>query len=184
MDIDIDFADRNDALALFKYRIAARMDKTLHASGVYFHEIPHNPLTNISTLDFKDAESRGYFKIDFLNINVYKSVKSEEHLIKLMNTEPHWGLFEIEEFTKLLFQISSHGSLLKELKPKSIEQLAAIIALIRPAKKHLIGKPWDEIMKEIWLKDENGYFFKRAHAYSYAMAIIVQVNLICETLNV
>jgi len=40
-------------------------------------------------------------------------------------------------------------------------------------------------MKEtIWEKPKNNeYYFKKAHAVAYAMAIVVQINLICEQLN-
>jgi hypothetical protein len=53
--------------------------------------------------------------------------------------------------------------------------------MIRPAKRHLIGQDWTTIMKEVWTKPENDdYYFKKAHAVAYAMAIVVQMNLICE----
>jgi hypothetical protein len=55
------------------------------------------------------------------------------------------------------------------------------LALIRPAKRHLIGKTWTEIGQEIWTKPENGdYYFKKAHAVAYAQVVVVQMNLICE----
>jgi len=65
-----------------------------------------------------------------------------------------------------------------------VEQLAAVLAMIRPAKRHLIGKTWTEIMKEVWTKPEGDeYYFKKAHAVSYAMAVVVHMNLLCEKLN-
>jgi len=74
---------------------------------------------------------------------------------------------------------------LRQTKPTTVEELAAVLALIRPSKKHLIGKDWHEIMPEIWKKSEDGeYYFKKAHAIAYAMAIVVQMNLICEQLSV
>jgi hypothetical protein len=70
------------------------------------------------------------------------------------------------------------------LKPTSVKQLAATLAIIRPAKRHLANENWDTIMKEVWVKPTNGeYFFKKAHAVSYAMACVVHMNLICEQLN-
>ena len=39
-------------------------------------------------------------------------------------------------------------------------------------------------MKEVWKKPENGeYYFKKAHAMSYAMACVVHMNLLCEQLT-
>jgi len=64
-----------------------------------------------------------------------------------------------------------------------VEQLAAVLAMIRPAKRHLIGQSWDTVMKEVWTKPTNDeYYFKKAHAVSYAMAVIVHMNLLCEQL--
>ena len=68
--------------------------------------------------------------------------------------------------------------------PQSIEQLAAVLAMIRPAKRYLIGKDWNTVMGEVWLKPENDeYYFKKAHAVAYAVAIVVQMNLICEKIS-
>ena len=182
MDIDIDFANRQDALTLLDHRIAAKSLHEKHNTGVYFHEIPHDG-NNIATINYKEAERRGYFKIDFLNVNLYKDIQSEEHLLELMNMEPDWDLLENEEFTNMLFQLNGHGALVKQMKPRSVEQLAAVIALIRPGKKHLVGQSWDHVLKEIWVKsDDTGYSFKKSHSIAYALAIVVQINLICSTL--
>jgi hypothetical protein len=56
-----------------------------------------------------------------------------------------------------------------------------ILAIIRPGKKHLMGKTFDEIAKTVWDKPQGDeYYFKKAHAIAFATAIIVQLNLICE----
>ena len=80
--------------------------------------------------------------------------------------------------------MSGHHTVLKQTKPNSIEKLAAVLAMIRPAKRHLIGKTWEEILSEVWIKPTDGsYYFKKAHAISYAVAVVVHMNLICEELN-
>jgi hypothetical protein len=146
--------------------------------------IPSNPITNLSNIDYKTAEERGYFKIDLLNVSVYKDVKNEEHLKKLMETEPLWDLLEQDEFIDLLFHVNGHGSILRQMKPITIEQLAAVLAVIRPAKRYLVGEPWSTILEEVWKKPENDeYYFKKAHAIAYAQAIVVQMNLICEKVS-
>jgi hypothetical protein len=39
-------------------------------------------------------------------------------------------------------------------------------------------------METIWKKPEKDeYFFKKAHAVAYAMAVVVQMNLICESIS-
>ena len=70
-DIDIDFADRNIVLDKLKHRVAKLDTGKKHNTGVYFTEVPHNPLDKVSTLDYKQAEDRGYFKVDFLNVSIY-----------------------------------------------------------------------------------------------------------------
>ncbi len=180
-DIDIDFANRNDILEKIDHRVAKLDTGKKHNTGVYVTECPHNPVDNLSTIDYKTAEDRGYFKLDFLNVSIYKDVKDETHLISLMRKEPLWELLEHKDFVDQVFHLSGHDSLLKQLKPTSVDQLAATLAIIRPAKRHLINEPWTKILKEVWVKPTNGeYFFKKAHAYSYAMAVVVHMNLLCE----
>ena len=178
-DIDIDFADRDVILDKIDHRVAKLDTGKKHNTGVYVTECPHNPVDNLSTIDYKSAEDRGYFKLDFLNVSIYKDVKDETHLISLMRKEPLWELLEHEDFVDKVFHLSGHGKLLTQLKPTSVEQLAATLAIIRPAKRHLAGKPWQTIIEEVWIKPKDGeYFFKKAHAYSYAGAVIVHMNLI------
>lgn len=186
-DIDIDFVDREQALKLFKHIPASRVDENnlvKHNTGVYFHEVPVKATTGTCAFPYGVAEERGYFKIDFLNVGIYKGVRNEEHLIELMNREPLWDLLEQDEFVSLLFHINNHSSILKLMKPKNIEQLAAILAVIRPAKRYLIGKDWDLVLQDVWVKPDNDeYYFKKSHAVAYATAIVVQMNLICESIS-
>jgi DNA polymerase III alpha subunit len=186
-DIDIDFADRTKALDVIKHIPATIIDNGTfkkHNTGVYCHSIPYNPLSNTASIDYKEAESRGYFKIDFLNVGIYRDVRDEEHLKQLMETEPLWDLLLEDDFTEKLFHVNGHGKILRSMKPKSVEQLAAVLAMIRPAKKHLIGKSWTEVMLDIWTKPTtDDYYFKKSHATAYALAIVVQMNLICEQLS-
>jgi hypothetical protein len=164
MDIDIDFADRSKILDIVAHIKASRRDhdKTVvHNTGVYLQNIPFNPVNNQATIDYKQAEVRGYFKIDFLNVNVYKDIKNESHLINLMNQEPLWDLLLEDDFTDNLFHVNGHGSILRTMKPQSVEELAAVLAMIRPAKKYLIGKDWDEIMKEVGEAVKKGGFLKK-----------------------
>lgn len=184
-DIDIDFSDRERALGPLEYIPASRVDDVKrdlvkHNVGVYFQNIPVDPATGLSAIPYKDADARGYFKLDFLNLDMYKKVKSEAHLQALVDCEPCWELLEYEEFVSQLNQIHGHFDVVSYYKPKSIEELAMVIALIRPGKKHLIGENLEDIKDEIWKKSDESYDFKRAHAIAYAQAIAVQLNLICE----
>ena len=183
-DIDIDFADRNVVLEKIPHRIAKLETGKKHNTGVYVTECPHNPLDNLCTIDYETAEDRGYFKLDFLNVSIYKDIKDETHLMNLMRKEPLWELLEHKDFVDQVFHLSGHDKLLKQLRPTSVEQLAATLAIIRPAKRHLASENWTTIMKEVWIKPTDGeYYFKKAHAVSYAMACVVHMNLICESIS-
>jgi hypothetical protein len=93
-----------------------------------------------------------------------------------------WELFEHKEVVEQLFHISNHYEIIKQHLPTSLDQLAMILAIIRPGKRHLVGKSWEQIEADVWVKPtDNSYFFKKSHSYGYALAIIVQLNLICET---
>ena len=183
-DVDIDFFDRDGTLKLFKHAPASiiKDDKIeKHKTGVYFHAVPTHPVTGNSTLDYKKAEDRGYFKIDCLNVNIYKNIKSEQELVELMIEEPDWNMLKDPKIVENLFHLNSHFNIVSKLEPKNIEQLAAVLAIIRPAKRHLMHKDWKDILTDVWIKPRDGsYFFKKSHAVAYAHAIVVQMNLIAK----
>ena len=189
-DIDIDFADRKQILDIIKH-IPASIELNgifkKHNTGVYCHSIPYNPLTDTASIEYKEAEDRGYFKIDFLNVNAYAGVRDEDHIVQLLNTEPLWDLLGEKEVCDQLFHINGYNNLVAELKPTSVLELAMVLAMIRPGKKHLLPickqQGFQAINDEIWTKTEDAYFFKKAHAVSYASVIVVQLNLICEKLS-
>ena len=181
-DVDIDFFDRDGVLKLFKHTPATiiKEDKVeKHKTGVYFHAVPEHPVTGHSTLDYKEAEDRGYFKIDCLNVSIYKNIKSEQELVELMIQEPDWDMLKEQKIVDQLFHLNGHFNIVSKLQPQTIEQLAAVLAIIRPAKRQLMYKDWNEIMKQVWVRPTDGsYFFKKSHAVAYAQAIVVQMNLI------
>jgi hypothetical protein len=182
-DIDIDFANRDNILSQITHRVAKLESGKKHNTGIYVNQIPYNPVDNISTIDHKLADSRGYYKLDFLNVSMYNGISNEEHLQQLIRKEPIWQLLEHNEFSDKVFHLNGHGELLRQLKPASVEQLAATLAIIRPAKRHLATAQWLHIMEHVWIKPTNNeYFFKKAHAISYAVAVVVHMNLLCEQL--
>lgn len=186
-DIDIDFVDREQALKLFNHTPASRLDNgkiVKHNTGVYLHEVPVDPISGLCSVTYDRADAEGYFKIDFLNVGIYKGVRDEAHLQQLMDQEPLWDLLLDDEFTNTLFHVNGHGNILRQMKPNSIEKLAAVLAIIRPAKRSLIGKEWDAVLAQVWIKPTNNeYYFKKSHAIAYAHAIAVQMNLICEQIS-
>ena len=183
-DIDIDFADREQALALLDVTPASiiRDGKLIrHNTGIYATDIPIDPFSGSASLDYNDAEDRGYMKLDFLNVNLYKQVKHEQHLIELMR-EPDWTRLYDPAICAQLIHVNNHyDTLLKMPEPvDTIPRLAMFLAIIRPAKRHLIGKTWKEVSATIWDKVEGEYSFKKAHAIAYAQLVAVNLNLLCE----
>ena len=183
-DIDIDFADREQALALLSLTPAGivRDDKLVkHNTGVHPTEIPVDPFTGCASLDFNTAEDRGYIKLDFLNVNIYKQVRDENHLVDLMR-EPNWAKLYDRAVCEQLIHINNHyDTLLKMPEPvDSIARLAMFLAVIRPAKRHLIGKTWREVGQTVWDKVEGEYAFKKSHSVAYSQLVVVNLNLLDE----
>jgi hypothetical protein len=184
-DIDIDFANRQQAIDLLSVTPASIMREgrlVKHNTGVYATDIPVDPFLGVASIDYESAEELGYAKLDFLNVSLYTQIKSEEHLSKLMAQEPVWELLLDSEFCSLLIHVGNHHDLLMRCPEPvdSIPRMAMFLALIRPGKRHLVGRPWKEIADTIWDTTEEGYTFKKSHAVAYAHLVAVHMNLICE----
>ena len=183
-DVDIDFADREQVLTLLNVTPASiiRDGKLVkHNTGVYATDIPVDPFVGSASLDYNIAEDRGYMKLDLLNVHVYKQVKDETHLVKLMQ-EPDWTKLYDSAICSQLIHINNHlDTLLKMPEPvDSIPRLAMFLAVIRPAKRHLIGCTWKEVSATVWDKVDGEYAFKAAHAIAYSTLVVVNLNLLCE----
>lgn len=184
-DVDIDFSDRAEVLAVLDTTPASilRDNKLVrHNTGIYVTDIPRDPFTGMSAIEYNSAEDRGYVKLDFLNVNLYKQVRDEAHLIELMK-EPDWAKLYDPEFCSQLIHISAHYDTLIKMPEAvtTIARMAMFLAIIRPGKKHLVGLPWAEVAKTIWEKPaDDSYFFKKAHGIAYSTLVTVNMNLIVE----
>jgi len=181
-DIDIDFGDRERILEHIKH-IPASIHRdgevVPHNTGVYVNNIPKHPITRLASIDHKEAEQRGYVKLDLLNVSVYQQIHSEEELDVLMNLEPPWHRLQEPEFVEKIIHIGNHYDIVKKLQPKTVDEMAAVLAIIRPSKRYLLNKDWDTIKKEVWTKPTDGsYYFKKSHATSYAYLVVVHMNLL------
>jgi hypothetical protein len=182
-DIDIDFADRESILRLIKH-VPARQDTDgrprRHNSGVYVTDIPYDPVLDCAAIDYGSAESRGYFKIDFLNMSVYQSIQSPEHYQSLLIQDPPWGRLEHDPiWASQLVHVGNYVDLLAAMKPDSIPRMAAFISIIRPGKAHLQRQSWERVFKSVWDGDDSrGYTFKKSHAISYAALVALHMNLL------
>jgi hypothetical protein len=183
-DVDIDLADRDKLLSIIKHIPAAMKNvkpARKHPTGVYITDIPYDPINNMSALHYTDAEDRGYFKLDLLNVHVYEQVKDENHLIELMG-DPDWTMLKDRSTVERLIHLGNSYDLIQRMPEPidSIPRLAMFLAVIRPSKRHLIGRTFKEINKTVWDKDNTGYSFKRSHAIAYSQLVVVHMNLIKE----
>ena len=185
-DIDIDVADRDRALSCITHTAASiiRDNKvTGHNTGVYFTSIPIDPYTGRASLDYELAEQLGYIKVDVLNVGLYNKIKSEQHLNELMTQEPEWDRLYDPDFCAQLIHIGAHYDTLIKM-PEAVNsdtRLMMFLAIIRPAKRHLIGLPWKEVAKTIWNKPEDGsYAFKKSHSCAYSRLVMVHMNLLSQ----
>ena len=138
----------------------------------------------MAAISYEEAEERGYFKLDILNVHVYEKVKSEAHLISLMH-EPDWTMLTKREIVEQLIHLNGQFDNIRKMPEPidSIPRLAMFLAVIRPAKRHLIGKTWQEVNKTVWDKGSDGYSFKKSHSLGYAWLVAVHMNLIKEEQN-
>lgn len=180
-DVDIDMGDRSRLLELIQHVPAAMRNVTpmkRHPSGIYVTDVPYDPVNDMAAIDYTEAEERGYFKIDLLNVYVYDQVRDEQHLVELMR-EPDWSLLKDRQVVTQLIHLNNWFDVLSRMKEPvdSIPRLAMFLAAIRPAKQHLLNLTWKEIAKTIWDKDPSGYIFRKSHAVAYAQLVVVHLNL-------
>jgi len=186
-DVDIDFADRNQILELIKH-IPARQENSgevrRHNSGVYVTAIPEDPLNDCASIDYRDAEARGYFKIDFLNQSVYELIQDQTHYNRMLDTATNWQLLLDSDFCKRVVHIGNYSNLVADMQPDTIERMAAFIAVIRPGKAHLQCEPWDTVFASVWDGDNSsGFVFKKSHSLAYAKLVALHINLLEETIQ-
>ena len=182
-EIDLDFADREAVLKLIQHVPARQVvDGRVrrHNSGVYVTDIPYDPVNECAAIDYQVAEQRGYFKIDFLNMHVYKLIQSAEHYQQMLDASPPWQrLWQDPQWAQQLVHVGNYVDLLAAMKPDSIPRMAAFISIIRPGKAHLQRRPWAEVFASVWDGDDSrGYTFKKAHALSYAMLVSLHMNVL------
>jgi hypothetical protein len=189
-DIDIDFGNRELALACINHTRASQLkDGQLvsHNTGVYVTDMPQDPFTGLAGIPYDQAEDRGYVKLDLLNVSLYQRVQSEAHLLALMEQTPDWARFNSDrEFFEQLIHVNNHWELLKRMPDPvdSIPRLAMFLAVIRPAKRSLVGQSWKDVAERVWERPvDDTYYFKKSHAVAYAHLVVVNMNLLGSASN-
>lgn len=183
-DIDIDFPTTFSPEKLFPEATRAMIfsDNALrkHNCGIYFQNIPKDEMSNLAAIPYDVAAEYGYQKIDFLHLSILDSFHSKQQIRQLVNTEPDWGLLSDPSIVDQLFQIKNHFDVVSTIKPKSIQELADIIALIRPGKRILLKdyiSNRERVRPLLYRqKSEDKSSFKRSHAIAYAHVIVMQLH--------
>ena len=184
-DIDIDLADRTQLLALIPHVAAAQIrdgNRRKHNSGIYVTDIPRDPVNACAALDYENAEQRGYFKIDLLNMSVYELIRDQAHYDRMMASDPPWHrLWQDPDWSQQLVHVGNYTDLLTHMRPDSIPRMAAFISIIRPGKAHLQRQAWHKVFESVWDGDSSrGYTFKKSHAVSYAVLVALHMNLLAD----
>ena len=182
-DIDIDLADRSKLIELLDCTPAMQLvdgQVRKHNSGIFVTDIPYDPVHDCSSLTYEEAEQRGYFKIDLLNMSVYQLVKSPEHYAEVLAADIPWQrLWTDPDWARQLVHVGNYVDLLDDMRPDTIPRMAAFISIIRPGKAHLQRKPWDEVFASVWDGDSSrGFVFKRSHSISYAALVALHMRLL------
>lgn len=182
-DVDIDVKSDTDKE---KYGIRAMVynavtEKILpHPSGFYLEEVPVDALSNLASIDYKYGDEIGLMKVDLLTNTSYDIFHSKEEILNALETKPDWSLLKDQEFVDSLPHISGHYDIVKRIKPESVEELADVLALIRPAKIHLIEsyiKNKKSARMNLYRRSSSDKaYFKKAHAISYALMIVCIMN--------
>jgi hypothetical protein len=151
-----------------------------HISGLYFQNIPVNPLNGCAAFPYDEAEDKGFYKIDLLSCpNPYDGIENMDELRLLLESPIDWDWFLYPKFVATLFHLNgivyddlTMAEVVSWYRPQSIDDLAVLIAVKLPAKKHLIGEPFEIIKANIWTKEtDKGAQFKKSHSVAYALVV-------------
>jgi hypothetical protein len=184
-DIDIDLPSSFKAPDFFKDWVPASIlqNESLrpHPCGIYPQSIAKDEFTDLACIPYDIADEMGYLKLDFLHLNIYDYFQSREEIEELVEIEPDWDLLLVPSNIKKLYQLSNHIDLVLQLKPRSIEDLADAIALIRPGKIELLPIYLANKAKGrqlLYSKNSQGFAFKKSHSLAYSLVIVLQLHLI------
>lgn len=185
-DIDIDLRTDFDPLKYFKDAVRASMVKdsqlTKHPAGAYFQPMPVDKVTGLAAIPYEQAEEMGYFKVDFLHLSLLDCFDNKDQIRTLLKQEPDWSLLEDSDVVEKLFQIHRHYDLISQVKPRSVQELADCIALIRPGKRQFLQaylKDREKIRPFLYRQgNEDKSAFRVSHSIAYALNIVLQLHLV------
>lgn len=176
-DIDIDVVNREKVLMEIEYINAKLPNGSKHNTGIYVQNLPIEYPSGYASFDHKNPPPDTH-KIDILNFSILENFLQNDHLEKLANIPPNWELLKDKDFVESAPHIKNWYWLIKDKDVNSVERLAMFLGLIRPGKEHLRKLSWENIEDQIWVESpDDTYFFKKSHAYGYALTIVAWMNL-------
>lgn len=188
MDIDIDFPSNFNLTDIIKEAIPASMVKkgelVKHPCGYYLQTIPVDSYTGLAAIPYDQAVEYDYFKIDFLHLSLLDNFKTKQEIRDLIKIEPNWKLLTDSSVVPKLFQLHKNYPILAKIKPRSVQEVADCIALIRPGKReylepYMIDK--EKVRPYLYRGEaDNKSAFKRSHAIAYALTVVLQLHLISQ----
>lgn len=189
MDIDFDLPSSFDAQKHFTCVRASMLNNgelERHPCGFYFENIP--TCDGLSVIPYDKAEELDFQKIDFLTLHLLDNLSFDE-LQEFRKQNPRWELLQQEEYVRQLIHFGTkdangqlkHLHVLQYIKPSCLEEVADVLALIRPKnvayiEQYPINKNY--VRTQIYVSKNDEYLFKRSHAFSYAQMIGVQLNVL------
>lgn len=189
MDVDFDLPSCFDASTHFTCVRASMVNDGVlerHPCGYYFEKIP--TCDGLSVIPYNQAEELEFQKIDFLSLHFLDNLSFDE-LQEYRKQIPNWGLLQNEEFVKQVIHFGTcdsngklkHLSILQYIKPSCLEEVADVLALIRPKnvgyiEQYPINKKY--VRSQIYVSKSDEYLFKRSHAFSYAQMVGIQLNFL------
>lgn len=186
-DVDIDVKDnriREEMGVVASIIERGEWDTTKpHPSGVYInYNIPVDKETGRSALDYKEAEELGFVKVDILTNSFYTLFRDKEELLHYKDMEMDWDTLLDVEIVSQLPHIHNHFDIVTQIKPQSIQDLADILALIRPGNRNLLNdylQDKERIRKILYIK-KGEYTFKKSHAISLSILITIVAKKITD----
>lgn len=183
MDIDIDIKPKtpiNNFLPIIRASMLEKNDIKPHPVGYYLQNIPQDKITNLAAIPYDKAEDFGYIKIDILNLHLLEVFESREEIKAICQMQPDWSLLQKEDIVKKLFHIKNHFHVVSKCHPKSVDDLADVLAIIRPNKIQLLDKYLKDkkTIRPILYHKHADSDLRKSHAYAYALNIIIQMNLL------
>jgi DNA polymerase III alpha subunit len=180
MDVDIDCPTSFKPEDVFPWvRASILRDGALspHPCGYYPQMMAKDPFTGLAAAPYDRAEEEGFMKVDFLHLRLLDGL-TRPQIEEWVRKEPDWDLLLLPSVQTQLFQLAKHGDLLTKVRPRSVEELADCMALIRPGKKKLLGlylKDRAACRPLLYIKDED-YSFKKSHALAYSYNVVLQLH--------